>query len=64
LKPKSEVITLDIQLEAQETQELCWFGKTCDVLLRYGLLKEVENDELLIFNEPTNYIESISNIDS
>jgi hypothetical protein len=64
LKPKSEVITLDIQFKTQETQELCWFGKTRHVLLRYGLLMEVENDELLIFNEPTNYIESISNIDS
>jgi ATPase subunit of ABC transporter with duplicated ATPase domains len=32
--------------------------------MRYELLIEAENDELLILNEPTNYMELISDIDS
>jgi ATPase subunit of ABC transporter with duplicated ATPase domains len=32
--------------------------------MRYGLLIKSKNDELLIFDEPTNYLKSIYDIDS
>jgi hypothetical protein len=32
--------------------------------MRYGFFIEAKNDELLIFNMPTNYMKAISNIDS
>ena len=49
-----EVITLDVQYEGQNTDELCKSSRTHHARIRYRLLMEVENDELLILNETTN----------
>jgi len=59
---KPEATTLDVQLEAQEVQELCRFGRTRHAPMKYRHLMEDKNDEYLILDELTNYIKTISNI--
>jgi hypothetical protein len=58
VEQKPEAIIFDIQPETQELH------RSSQTRLRYQLLVEVDNDKCLIFDEPTNYIEVISNIDS
>jgi len=58
MEQKPEAIIFDVQPETQE------FRRFSQTRLRYQLLVEVDNDECLIFDEPTNYIEVISNINS
>jgi len=54
---------LDVHPKAQEIHELYQSIKTCYTLMRYELLIKGENDELFIFDESTNYVETIFNID-
>jgi hypothetical protein len=59
----SEAITFDTQLETKKTHELYRSGRTRYAQLRYQLLMKVDDGELLIPDELTNYMEAISNID-
>jgi len=47
----------------KKIQELRKSGRTCHAPLRYQLLINVENDKLLMIDEPINYIEAIFDID-
>jgi hypothetical protein len=59
---KPQATTLNVKLEGQEIQELCRFGRTRHAPMIYRHLMEDKNDEHLILDELTNYIEAISNI--
>ena len=39
---------------------MCSYNRTRHALLKYELRMKIENDELFIFNEPTNYMKLIS----
>ena len=54
---------MNVQPKTQETQELCIPGRTRHAPIRYQLLVEADDNELLIHDESTNYIEEISNTD-
>jgi hypothetical protein len=53
-----------ISLKLKKIQELHKSGRTCHAPLRYQILIDVENDKLLMIDEPINYIDAISDIDS
>ena len=54
---------MNVQPKTQETQELCIPGRSRHAPIRYQLLVEADDNELLIHDESTNYIEEISNTD-
>jgi hypothetical protein len=62
MEQEPEALTFDVKPETQGAQELCRYGRTCYALLRYQFLMEADDDELLILDEPINYMEAISNI--
>jgi hypothetical protein len=53
-----------ISFKLKKIQELRKSGGTCHAPSRYQLLINAENDKLLIIDDPINYIEAISDIDS
>ena len=61
---ESETITLDVQLEAQDLQELHGFGRTHYTPIKYRLLIKAKNNKFLIINKPISYLKEISNINS
>lgn len=55
---------MNVQPKTQETQELCISGRTRHAPMRYQLIVEADDDELLIHDKSINYLEEIFNIDS
>lgn len=61
MEQEPKAITFYVQLKTQETKELRRSDRIHYVSLRYQLPLEADDNQLLVFDDPFNYMEAISN---